>query len=83
MQQLATKAELKAEQDKIAKLEAFNSGYFYGNFFFSDDRFQNVHVYQSALATLELRKDKGTDYVLSWKSKGYILLNLSHYTLLL
>ena len=37
------------------------------NNFFSDDRFQNVHVYQSALATLELRKDKGTDYVLSWK----------------
>ena len=67
MQQLATKAELKAEQDKIAKLESFNLSYFYGKFFFRDDRFQNVHIYQSALATLELRKDKGTDYVLSWK----------------
>ena len=25
---------------------------------------------------LELRKDKGTDYVLSWKSKGVLILNL-------
>ena len=27
-------------------------------------------VYQPTLNALELRKDKGTDYVLSWKSKG-------------
>ena len=27
-------------------------------------------LYQPTLDTLELRKDKGTDYVLSWKSKG-------------
>ena len=26
--------------------------------------------YQPTLDTLELKKDKGTDYVLSWKSKG-------------
>ena len=25
--------------------------------------------YQSTLNTLELKKDKGTDFVLSWKSK--------------
>ena len=31
---------------------------------------------------LDLKKDKGTDYVLSWKSKGYILLNLDQYILL-
>ena len=28
-----------------------------------------MFVYQPALNTLELKKDKGTDYVLSWKSK--------------
>ena len=33
----------------------------------SDDRSQNMFVYQP---TLELKKDKGTDYVLSWKSKS-------------
>ena len=27
-------------------------------------------VYQLTLDTLELQKDKGPDYVLSWKSKG-------------
>ena len=29
-----------------------------------------MFVYQSALDTLELKKDKSTNYVLSWKSKG-------------
>ena len=27
-------------------------------------------VYQPTFDALELKKDKGTDYVLSWKSKG-------------
>ena len=31
--------------------------------------FQNVFVYQPMLNTLELKKDKSTDYVFSWKSK--------------
>ena len=31
---------------------------------------QNMFVYQATLDTLELKKDKSTDYVLSWKSKG-------------
>ena len=29
-----------------------------------------MFVYQTTLNTLELKKDKGTDYDLSWKSKG-------------
>ena len=28
------------------------------------------NVYQSTLDTLQLKKDKGTDYVLRWQSKG-------------
>ena len=31
--------------------------------------FQNVFVYQPMLNTLELKKDKSTAYVFSWKSK--------------
>ena len=27
-------------------------------------------IYQRALDMLELKKDKGTDYILSWKSNG-------------
>ena len=29
-----------------------------------------THVYQPILDALELKNDKGTDYVFSWKSKG-------------
>ena len=38
--------------------------------FTSNDGSQNKFVYQPTLDTWELKKDKVTDYVLSWKSKG-------------
>ena len=38
-------------------------------YFSSNDRSQNTFLYQPTLDTLELKKDKVTDYVLSWKSK--------------
>ena len=37
--------------------------------FTSNDRSQNTFVYQPTLDTLELKKDKGANYVLSWRSK--------------
>ena len=43
---LATKAELKAEQDKIAKLKAFDSSYFRGKSHFEDDGTQHYLVFQ-------------------------------------
>ena len=54
------------------KLEAFDLGCFHGNFFFffGDDSFQNIFVYQTTFSMLELKKDKITDYVIDWKSKG-------------
>ena len=39
-------------------------------YFTSNDGSQNTFVYEPALDLSELKKDKGTDYVLSWKSKG-------------
>ena len=39
-------------------------------YFTSNDGSQNTFVYQPTLDALELKKDKGTDYVLSWKSNG-------------
>ena len=39
---LAIKAELKAEQDKIVKLEAFYSSCFHDKKCFGDDCFQNM-----------------------------------------
>ena len=38
-------------------------------YFISNNGSQNTFVYQSTLYTLELKKDKGTDYILSWKPK--------------
>ena len=69
---LATKAELKVEQDKIVELQAFDSSYFHGKCLF----FGN----QQTPDTLELGNDKGTDYVLSWKSRvvlPYIVYELN------
>ena len=37
--------------------------------FTSNDGSQSTFVYQATLVVLELKKDKGTDYLLSWKSK--------------
>ena len=40
------------------------------NVFSSNDQSQDTFVYQTTLDMLELKKDKVTDYVLSWKSNG-------------
>ena len=39
-------------------------------YFASKDGYQNTIFYQTTLDTLELKKDKGIDYVLIWKSNG-------------
>ena len=39
-------------------------------YFASNDGSQNTFVYQPTLDTLKLKKEKGTDYVLSWKPQG-------------
>ena len=52
---LPTKEELKVEQDKIAKLQAFDSSHFHGKNFFGNDGFQDMFVYQPILNTLKLK----------------------------
>ena len=37
LETLATKAVLKAEQDKIVRSQPFDKSYFLGKFFFGDD----------------------------------------------
>ena len=39
-------------------------------YFTGDDGLQNMFIYQPIFDMLEIKKDKGTDYVLSWKSYG-------------
>ena len=42
---LATKVELKAEQDKMGKLQALDSCYFRGKRFYDNDGFQNMCLF--------------------------------------
>ena len=58
--------------------------YFLGKNFWGDDGSQNMLVYQPAFSTLQLNKDKGIDYVTSWKSKGVYssILSPQHTTFL-
>ena len=53
-----------------------------GIHFTSNVESQNMFFYQPTLDTLELKKDKGTDYVLIIIKREYIILNLSHNILL-
>ena len=59
---LATKTELKKEQDKIIKLQAFDSSYFSGKSHFENDVFQHVPK--------NLKTVVNTNKVAARKSKG-------------
>ena len=64
---LATKAELKAEQDKIIRLQAFNSSYFCGKNYFEDGT-QNYLIFQPMYK--DFKKNGNTDHISAWKLKG-------------
>ena len=53
---LATKAELKSEQDKRMKLKTHDLSYLLGKIFVGDDGFQNMLVYQPTPSKLQLKK---------------------------
>ena len=48
---LAAKAELKAEQDKIEKLQIYHSSLFTGQSYFINDESQNLLIFQSIFNT--------------------------------
>ena len=60
--------EVQKNLDSLIKKD---SNFFLGRVYFtSNDGSQNTFFYQPTLDAFELKKDKGTDYVLSWKPKG-------------
>ena len=65
---LATKTELKAEKDKIANLEAFDSSYFRGKSNFENDGTQNYLVFQPIQRYF--KKIGNTGHISAWKSNG-------------
>ena len=68
--------------EKIEKLQTLNLNYFLGRYFFDDDGFQNMFVYQPIFNTFDLKKDKGTEYVIGWESKGSLVGNQKGHKLL-
>ena len=46
-------------------------------YFTSDGEPQNMFIYQPAFDTPDLKKEKGIDYVISWKSKGVYTFKLT------
>ena len=67
----SNKTKYLKEQQKLNSLITNDYNFFLGWMYFtSNDWSQNTFVYQPKLDTLELKKDKDIDYVLSWKSKG-------------
>ena len=58
-------------QNKLNSLIIINCKFLLGRMYFtSNNGSQNTFVYQANFDTVKLKKDKGIDYVLSWKSKG-------------
>ena len=58
-------------QNKLNSLIINYCNFLLGRMYFtSNDGSQNTFVYQLNFDAVELKKDKGIDYVLSWKSKG-------------
>ena len=62
------KAELKAEQDKIIKLQVFDSSYVRGKSHFENNGIQNYLVFQPIYRYF--KKLRNTERISSWKSKG-------------
>ena len=72
MRTLPTKVELKAEQDKIKKMKAFNISYFLGKSHFEEDGAQNYSVIQPMYRYFKKIIGVGIgDYIYFWKSKGF------------
>ena len=67
----SNKTKYLEAQKKLNSLKTKDYNFFLSRIYFtSNDGSQNAFVSQPTLDTIELHKDKGTDYVLSWKSKA-------------
>ena len=67
----SSKTKYLEAQKKLNILKTKGYSFLIGRMYFvSNDGSQIMFVYQPTLDTLESKKDKGTDYVLSWNSKG-------------
>ena len=67
----SNKAKCFIAQKKLNSLITNDYNFFFNKMYFTSNEWsQNTLAYQPTFDTLELKKDKGTDYVLSWKPKS-------------
>ena len=69
IEKLATKTELKAEQDKLEKLQTYDSILFIGQSYFINDGSQNASIFQPIYNTFTMPAGF-TDIIVEWESKG-------------
>ena len=58
-------------ENELNKLKTFESSYFIGKSHFAEDGVQNYLVFQPVIRYFKVNKITNTDYVSSWKSKGW------------
>ena len=69
-------------QKKLSSPITKDYNFFLGRIYFTrNDRSLNTFAYQPTLDALELKKEKCTDYVLTWKSKGVFISKLKPFIL--
>ena len=76
MKILATTAELKAEQEKIVKHQAYDLSLFIGQSYFNNDGWQNCRVFQPFQKTI-ISFSYIPNTISEWKSKGLSNKNFS------
>ena len=63
-------------EKELKRLKIIDLSYFRGEFFFGNNVFQDMFVYQPTLNTLQIKYEKTFENVVSWKSKGTYTTNL-------
>ena len=72
----ANKSKHLLVENELNKLKTFDSSYFIGKSHFEEDGAQNYLVFQPIIMYSKLIVNN--DYILSWKSKDYLLKVLNH-----
>ena len=67
----ANKTKHLAVEKKLGSLITKDYNFFLGRIYLTrNDGSQNMFAYQLKFNVLELKIDKGTEYIIGWKSKG-------------
>ena len=65
-------------ENELNKLKTFYSSYFTGKSHFDEDGTQNYLVFQPIVRYFKVNTITNTNYIASWKAKGYLPKVLSH-----